>query len=109
MWARIENNIVREVIDFDPEGKFHPSLIWVECSNDIKEGSSFVDGVFTAPSTTLPEWTVKEVAIAELAASDIKVLRRIEEIALGQTPFLDDAAYTALLQRRQELRAIINS
>jgi hypothetical protein len=34
-WARIEDSEVREVIDFDPEGRFDPALVWVECGDDV--------------------------------------------------------------------------
>lgn len=57
MWARIENNKVKEVIGFDPTDKFHPSLVWVGCPDGIKEGYTY-DGVnFTPP----PEKTLDEV------------------------------------------------
>lgn len=46
MWARIENNEVVELINFDPTGKFHPSLIWKECNDMVKQGWKYVDGKF---------------------------------------------------------------
>lgn len=36
-WARIENNVVMEVTDIDPEGRFHPSLIWVACGDEVDQ------------------------------------------------------------------------
>lgn len=38
MWARIENDTVMEIIDFDPEGRFHKDLEWVMCSDTAEEG-----------------------------------------------------------------------
>jgi hypothetical protein len=29
-WARIQNSKVAEIIDFDPTGRYHPALFWVE-------------------------------------------------------------------------------
>lgn len=49
MWARIENNEVMEITDIDPAGRFHPSLIWVECPADIKQGYSFDGESFMPP------------------------------------------------------------
>ncbi|MCK6815584.1 hypothetical protein [Enterobacter kobei] len=51
MWARIENTAVMEVTDIDPTGRFHPSLVWVECPADIQQGYSYVDGEFAAPDS----------------------------------------------------------
>ncbi|WP_179211989.1 hypothetical protein [Escherichia coli] len=47
MWARLENNVVMELTDIDPEGRFHPSLIWVECHADVQQGYIFNFGEFT--------------------------------------------------------------
>jgi len=45
-WARIVDDVVIEITDVDPEGRFHPDLIWetvpenVE-QNWVKSGNSF--------------------------------------------------------------------
>ncbi len=49
LWARIEDNQVREITDIDPEGRFHPSLIWVECPEGTKEGYSYDGENFYPP------------------------------------------------------------
>ena len=46
-YARIENNTVCELIDFEPEGKFHSSLIWVACDEGIQEGWIYDGEYFT--------------------------------------------------------------
>ena len=34
-WARVdEQNVIQEIIDFDPTDRFHPDLIWVEVPED---------------------------------------------------------------------------
>lgn len=38
MWARLENDKVVEIIDFDPKGKFHPSLVFASCKATTKVG-----------------------------------------------------------------------
>ena len=50
MWARLENNLVMELTDIDPEGRFHPSLVWVECPADTQQGDLYIDGKFIAQS-----------------------------------------------------------
>lgn len=51
MWARIENNIVREIINVDPSGRYSPSLTWVPCSDTIKQGYIYdpVNSSFSEP------------------------------------------------------------
>lgn len=46
MWARIENDEVMEVTDVDPEGRFHPSLVWLKCPADVQQGYVYDKGVF---------------------------------------------------------------
>jgi len=48
-WARIENNTTMEITDIDPNGRFHPDLIWVECPEEVGQRWSYSDGIFTAP------------------------------------------------------------
>lgn len=50
MWARIENNTVVEIIDFDPTGNFHPSLEWHLADPSVSVGDALAqDGTFIAP------------------------------------------------------------
>lgn len=37
-WARLEENIVFEVINFEPDGNFHESMVWKSCSSDVEQG-----------------------------------------------------------------------
>lgn len=49
MWARLENNVVMELTDIDPEGRFHPSLVWVECPEGTQQWYIYENGSFTQP------------------------------------------------------------
>lgn len=50
MWARLnEDGVVAEIINFDPSGKFHPSIQFVECGDDVIIGDQYSDGVFFKP------------------------------------------------------------
>ena len=51
MWARLENNIVIEIINFDPTDKFTSDLVWVECDETAKEFMVFENGSFREPDT----------------------------------------------------------
>lgn len=88
-WCRLdENNFVMEVIDFDPEGKYHPDLIWQECEDDT-ESNDYWDG----------ENYIKPTPPAEIDYSAIGVALQAEEVwvhdtrrrAVGATPVIADA------------------
>lgn len=49
MWARIENGVVAEITDMDPAGRFHPSLQWVICNDEVRPGWGYVGQAFAAP------------------------------------------------------------
>ncbi|MCK0744112.1 DUF4376 domain-containing protein [Chromohalobacter nigrandesensis] len=50
MWARINNNgIVTEITDIDPTGRFHPSLTWIECGDDVRPRWHYDGEAFSAP------------------------------------------------------------
>lgn len=60
MWARIENNVVAEVTDIDPAGRFHPSLIWVECTTDVQQNWLYDGKKFSPPAPVQEVFTVPQ-------------------------------------------------
>ncbi|WP_237387341.1 hypothetical protein [Xenorhabdus sp. Sc-CR9] len=48
-WARLENNVVTELTDTNPDGRFHPLLIWVKCPTDTRTGCIYENGKFIQP------------------------------------------------------------
>ena len=57
-WARIQDDMVMEVTDIDPAGRFHSDLVWVECPSDTSYHDGFKNGVFTkhvVPPLPTPE------------------------------------------------------
>lgn len=38
-----------ELTDIDPEGRFHPSLVWVKCEESVQPGWMHIEGEFFAP------------------------------------------------------------
>lgn len=69
MWARIENGAVAEITDLDPAGRFHISLQWVACNNEVRPGWAY-DGQAFYPSVVVPPPppTRQEVEVARLRA-----------------------------------------
>ncbi len=62
-WARIENATVIEVTNIDPQGRFHPALIWVACTDKTRSGMHCVNGLFTTPSRTPVEDAAQIAAV----------------------------------------------
>ena len=62
-WTRLESNVAVELTDIDPEGRFHPSLVWVSCPDDLTPGSVMnEDGSWTyAPPQPVVESPVPVV------------------------------------------------
>lgn len=48
-WARIEGYTVREIIDFDPAGRFHPGLVFVPAAEEVGEGWRWDGKTFVEP------------------------------------------------------------
>lgn len=61
-WVRLNSNNVIEVIDFNPAGKYHESIVWQECSNDNVEQHWTTDGAnWYPPEITTPETTLEQL------------------------------------------------
>lgn len=57
MWARIENQKVVELIDFDPfnpRPRFHESLVWVPCQDGTEECDLYDGATFSKPPPPPP-------------------------------------------------------
>lgn len=54
MWARIEDNVVREVTDTDPAGRFHAGIAWLPCGSDVTIGWQHGPGGFQPPAAVAP-------------------------------------------------------
>lgn len=55
-YARVENGEVREIINFNPKGKFVKSIEeqFVKCTEDTKQNDIYEDGVFATPLPKVP-------------------------------------------------------
>lgn len=50
-WARVDNGIVMEITDIDPEGRFTQEIVdqFRECPEEVEQGWTYIDGVWNAP------------------------------------------------------------
>lgn len=88
MWALIENQLVKEITDTDPDGRFHEAFLWVACSADVRPGWVYSDGEFTPPqpaaaqapqSCTPAQGLVALFALKSITEDDVLA-------AIGQIP-----------------------
>ncbi|PMY60181.1 MULTISPECIES: tail fiber assembly protein [Pseudomonas] len=49
MWALIIDEVVVEVTDIDPAGRFHPDLIWTSCPKTVLPGWTYDGDGYKAP------------------------------------------------------------
>lgn len=86
-WARIEDGVVLEIISEDPAGRYHPSIIWVPCGDEVEPG--WTDS-FVPPSLELSAW--KQRTVNEILAAFAVEVRK--PVTIGDLRF--DGGWTSL-------------
>lgn len=104
MWALIVEDVVREVTDIDPTGRFHPSLSWVDCDAEVVSGNRYEGGVFEPANAENPAASERAWRDGEIAAHEWLISRHRAEIELQRETTLTTGQYTELLQYLQALR-----
>lgn len=70
MWALIQNGSISEITDIDPAGRFHPSLVWVQCNDKVQSGWAYDGEEFAPPGPVESELYVpQQVTNAQCAAA----------------------------------------
>jgi len=56
-WARVENGIVREIIDLEPQGRYTPEIVaqFAVCDDTVVENDIHEDGHFKKPIIVIDE------------------------------------------------------
>lgn len=54
MWALLTDNVVREITDIDPSGRYHPDLLWVPVPEGVGVGWVLVEGEWSPPVLEVP-------------------------------------------------------
>ena len=104
--ARIENGVVREVLDLDPFPPFAPGLVWVTCGSSVAEFWTYDGATFTAPASADPLPAFRAAAQAALDAADITHQRIAEAVALGLNSWTNSDV-VAWMTYRRALRAAV--
>lgn len=73
MWARIEDEIVVELTDVNPEGRYVPEMKWVECPDNVQPEWIYANDRFYPSIDTHelnirdPEWLCDQVDLIRVA------------------------------------------
>lgn len=53
-WARIRDSKIIETIEFDPDGKFHPDIVWQEVPDHVEQKWTISGDEWSAPIVIEP-------------------------------------------------------
>lgn len=85
MWVNIQDGLVREITKLDPEGRYHPSLLWVDIGDNEQE--------------VLPGWTAVEKDGAWIYAEYVPPPPTSDEILAENSVKLQAANQLAAAQK----------
>lgn len=106
MWALVQEGVVVETTDIDPEGRFHPDLKWRACAVQVLPGWLYANGVFAEKVESEAERRAAERQWrdSELTARQWLRDRHRDEQDLGRPTTLSNEQFTELLAYLQALR-----
>lgn len=106
MWALVQDGVVIETTDLDPEGRYHPDLKWRPCGERVQPGWLFKDGAFAEKVVTLQERMDAERQWRDSQLTSRQWLRdrHRDEQDLGRPTTLDNEQFVQLLTYLQSLR-----
>lgn len=106
MWALVQDGVVVETTDVDPEGRFHPDLKWRTCGVQVKPGWLFANSTFAEKVETLVgrQAAERQWRDNELAARQWLRERHRDELDLGRPTTLSNEQFSELLDYLQKLR-----
>ncbi|MDQ0202464.1 hypothetical protein [Pectinatus haikarae] len=54
-WARVANEVVQEITDVSPVGRFTADIVaqFIECDDTVQQGYTYADSKFAVPTVTL--------------------------------------------------------
>ena len=108
-YARIENNKVMEIIDFNPVGRFTEEIVaqFVECDETVEQNDIYENGIFAIPVITIDE---KQIIINQLLQLDLIIPRVLEDIIAQGNFTLHQSKLDIISQKeflRQQLQELV--
>lgn len=106
MWALVQDGVVLETTDVDPEGRYHPDLKWRTCDVQVLPGWIFASGVFSEPVKSLEvrSEAERQWRDGELTTRQWLRERHRDELDLGRPTTLSNEQFAELLAYLQKLR-----
>jgi hypothetical protein len=95
--ARIENNIVKEILDATPFPPFHESLTWIECNKNVQIGWQYKNGIFSAIESNESELLDKKITNIKIQIAELenKCNRALRDIALNNGDIIGNDGKTS--------------
>lgn len=96
-FARIVNDTVQDVIDFDPVGRFHVDIasLYVQVPDHVRPNATLMDGVWVNPPEPAPP-TAEQIAAQQLEQAEQAKLQRAQEIRQQRNALLAECDWTQL-------------
>lgn len=96
-FARIVNDTVQDVIDFDPVDRFHAdtAALYVQVPDHVRPNAKLMDGVWVNPPEPAPP-TAEQMEAMQLAQIEQAKLRRAREIREQRNALLAQCDWTQL-------------
>ena len=91
-FARVVNNIVLDVIDFDPVGRFHADIasLYLQVPDHVRSNARLIDGVWVNPRQPEPP-TAEQLAAMQLEQDKVQ---RAQETRQQRNQKLKDSDWT---------------
>ncbi|MDM3888343.1 phage tail assembly chaperone [Pseudomonas sp. BCRC 81390] len=106
MWALVQDEVVLETTEVDPEGRYHADLKWRSCPPQVQAGWRYVNAVFVEPvhsrqdeGTIERAWRDAEITLYQWLRD-----RHRDELDLGRPTTFSDVQFLELLNYLQRLR-----
>ena len=105
-YARIENGIVKEIIDFNPKGKFTKEIEqqFVQCTETVEQNFIYKNGKFEKKKEKeLNKEEKNNIIVQQIKETDSDLLQLIEDIAewVESKGFIIPTHQKALIEQRK--------
>lgn len=106
MWALVQDGVVVETTNVDPEGRYHPDLKWRACPDQVRSGWLYSNGSFSEKVVSEEDRRAAERQWRDVELSARQWLRdrHRDEQDLGRPTTLSNVLFTELLSYLQALR-----
>lgn len=110
-YGRIEGDLVVEIIDFNPSGKFNESLVWIKVPENCETGWVVTDGKVKQPEISQAELTEQAEEIKQILITEANQKTQMwqTQLIIGIITDEDKASLTKWMLYVQKAQAVDTS